>query len=604
MTPKKTIFISWFPLYYGLAFFKHIIAAFYSSKVTTDKFIFAENLEQEDFENIFYEYKNGFMFDKIYILTPDDELYKKTTSQLKRWHRQKIEVYDDALKNSPTYKIWSEVLFNKKFKSVKEVMDYVNKKFPERFDIFKKEYWRFVHHLLPSWQIEWLLNYSNLPEDYKKRFNFLKIKLEELPEHRDIEKISKIVLKNMSKITSKTKNANYLINTNLQTSHYTIAWFVLANAGMLPPNTRFIESLDIKNSRPDKRFQAFYIKEQPVNIISELTDKVRIYEEPKSKKRKIVEKTFRTYIKQGFAILILGERGTGKSYIAEKYAKQNDIKFISANCASFIDSQIAESELFGYEKGAFTGATQTKKGLIEEANGGILFMDEIHTLPKDIQFKLMRAFATDEQNRMTIRRLGGTSEIKIKLKALVFASNRSIDELRKILLPDFYDRVVQLVIELPPLRKTPEEIIPAFQDIWTQLKFDELGIEFPKKDKQLTSWIQKLPLYGNYRDIQRIAMNYKAFLQFPQNLKKELQYSSAYDFTRKQFEIYMHNKQDSEEKYFHYDLTTEEIITNFKKDLANWAIKEFGSAAKAVEHFKTLGEKITKETLYNWRNKK
>ncbi len=304
--------------------------------------------------------------------------------------------------------------------------------------------------------------------------------------------------------------------------------------------------------------------------------------------------------------MLLGERGTGKSHIVNKYANSENVKLIAANCASFIDSHIAESELFGYKKGAFTGAIKDKSGLIEQADGGILFLDEVHTLPKDIQFKLMRAFATDEENRMTIRRLGSTKEIKVKLKALIFATNKTIDELRDLLLPDFYDRIVQLVIELPPLRQTRNEIIPAFREIWKQLRFDELGYEFPQYDKPFLNWIKSLTLFGNYRDLQRIAMNYKAYLDFPDELKKLLPYKSAFDYTKEQLSKYMLNSELSqqENKYFSTNKTPKEMLTEFRQDLANWAIKTFGSAQQAVKHFESLGEKITKETLYYWRNAK
>ena len=605
MAKKETIFITWFPLYYGLAFIKHILAAFYDGRVDLKSKINVSGLVQEEMEQVFYEKTTGFMFDKIYIIMPTDEVFFQITSGTLSFMQLKLQ-QDELMNNSGIADIWFEVFEKVDPNDFNGHIDYVKQNYPEKFKEFIRLYWRVVNYLSPSQQITWLKHYSNLPDEYKKRFEFIFVDDLKAEERNDYEKVLKLTSKYVDKIVRNHKNAQFVVNTGLQTTQFTVAWFLLASANKLPRDTRFIEAYDIKNSRPNHKFQAFFIREYPADLISALSEKISIYEEPKTKPRKIAELKFQTYIEQGFAILLMGERGTGKSHIVNKYANSENVKLIAANCASFIDSHIAESELFGYEKGAFTGAVKAKPGLIEQANGGILFLDEVHTLPKDIQFKLMRAFATDEENRMTIRRLGSTKEKKVSLKALILATNKTIDELRELLLPDFYDRIVQLVIELPPLRQTRREIIPAFKVIWQQLNFDSLGFEFPSYDKALLNWIKSLPLFGNYRDLQRIAMNYKAYLEFPDELKKLLPYKNALDYTKEQFRKYMLNAEASQQEnpYFSTIRTTQQMITEFKRDLANWAIQTFGSAQKAVKHFESLGEKITKETLYNWRNAK
>jgi transcriptional regulator with AAA-type ATPase domain len=221
----------------------------------------------------------------------------------------------------------------------------------------------------------------------------------------------------------------------------------------------------------------------------------------------------------------------------------------------------------------------------------------------------MRAFATDEQNRMTIRRIGDSKERKIKLKALILATNRTIDELKQVLLPDFFDRIAQLIIELPPLRETPEEIIPGFKEIWKGLKFETAYPfdDYPGKDKRLLNWIKSLPLYGNYRDLQRIAINYKAYLEFDKKTISLLPEKSAFEFTKNQFEKYMLNSETHQQPnpYFDENKTPNQALALFKKDYVAWAKKRFGTLKNAVRHFNQLKENnITYRTLQNWSKTK
>ncbi len=606
MKDNKTILVSWFPFYHGLAFLKHVLAVFYRGDISPKaKKIEISGIIQEEAERIYDKKGEGFMFDKVIIFTPEDELWQRLHHSESLWKLSKIIEVDEQIKNSQTFELWKYVTENFGH-DVDAAFSYVKEHYSDLYDVFSSQYWRISIRIPPSQQIRWLMEYSNLPEEYKRRFEFISVKKTELSENSDYQMVVSVTYRKFTAVSNKFKTANYFINLSLAPHSYLTSWFILSTAGKLPKGARFLETGDLKNSYPGHRFQKFFIKEQPADLISQLTSQVRLYDvEPVSRQRQIIQHMFSRYIEQGFAVLLLGERGIGKSYLTEKYANDNKVNFVAANCASFISSEIAESDLFGYKKGAFTGASHDREGLIEKADGGILFLDEIHTLPRDVQFKLMRALATDSENRMTIRRLGDTKEQKVRLKALILATNRTIQELRQVLLPDFFDRIAQLVIEMPPLRNTPEEIIPSFQQIWKQLRFDELGYDFPEYDNHLINWVKSLPLYGNYRDLQKIAINYKAYLDFPDDLKRELPYKNAYEFARAQFERYLQNEAEHpENKYFVETKTTEQMIREFKRDLANWLIKRFGSAPKAVNHLEGLGEKITKETLYNWRNYK
>ncbi|ARJ39312.1 transcriptional regulator [Sporosarcina sp. P16a] len=157
------------------------------------------------------------------------------------------------------------------------------------------------------------------------------------------------------------------------------------------------------------------------------------------------------------SILILGESGVGKEVVVKlihENSARADLPFIKINCAA-IPRDLLESELFGYEKGAFTGANQQgKAGLFEAANGGTVFLDEIGDMPMDLQVKLLRVLQEFE-----IRRIGGTKDIKIDVR-IVSATNKNLQELieKGDFREDLYYRLNIIPIHIPPLRERPEDI--------------------------------------------------------------------------------------------------------------------------------------------------
>jgi len=155
-------------------------------------------------------------------------------------------------------------------------------------------------------------------------------------------------------------------------------------------------------------------------------------------------------------VLITGDTGTGKELVARSIHSQSSRKnksFQAVNCASMPES-LLESELFGYEKGAFTGAFSQRRGLIESSHGGTLFLDEIGELPVGPQSKLLR-FLEDKK----IRRIGGNEEISIDVR-LIAATNKKLDEEIKNgrFREDLFYRFRGFVIELPPLRERSSDI--------------------------------------------------------------------------------------------------------------------------------------------------
>ena len=157
-------------------------------------------------------------------------------------------------------------------------------------------------------------------------------------------------------------------------------------------------------------------------------------------------------------VLITGESGSGKEVIANavhQLSRRKDKPFVSINCASLPES-IVESELFGYEKGAFTDAKSQHAGIFEQADGGTLFLDEVGELPLDVQAKLLRVL----QDR-TVRRLGGSRDIALDVRVIA-ATNRPLEKMVRAgeFRADLYYRLNVFPIALKPLRERHEDILP------------------------------------------------------------------------------------------------------------------------------------------------
>lgn len=167
------------------------------------------------------------------------------------------------------------------------------------------------------------------------------------------------------------------------------------------------------------------------------------------------------------SVLITGESGTGKELIAHavhRLSNRSDASFVDLNCAAFQES-LLESELFGYEAGAFSGAKGRKLGLIELADGGTLFLDEITELPTQLQSKLLRAIET-----RTFYRVGGVRKVEVNVR-IVAATNRNLDTVINdgSFRADLLYRVNGIQIALAPLRERPDDIEPLSAHLLRQL---------------------------------------------------------------------------------------------------------------------------------------
>jgi DNA-binding NtrC family response regulator len=201
------------------------------------------------------------------------------------------------------------------------------------------------------------------------------------------------------------------------------------------------------------------------------------------------------------SVLITGETGTGKEVLANaihKIGPRANKPFIGINCAA-IQSTVLESELFGYEEGAFTDARKRKLGLMEVADGGILFLDEISSMPIDMQAKLLRAL--DEH---AIRRVGGTKLIKIDVQ-IIAASNRDLKKMIRdgSFREDLYYRLKVVNLDLPPLRNRKEDI-PQLVGLFIQKNNQRMG----KNVNDITQpAMQALMIYdwlGNIRELAHV----------------------------------------------------------------------------------------------------
>ncbi len=596
----ENIYITWHYTTHGVAYLKHILSQFYLDQKIAES-INNDKLDQVKLNQVFDEViQGGFVFDKIVYLTTKQEAFDRLSS---RRFSHKNNILDDVTVNElGLTEVYKAILSNDAIcYDIEEEINYVNENFPEKSVVFLDSIWRNINHYTIEQQLYWLETYSNFKKVYKGKLSIVFLDVDDLRNEKQISD----ALSNWSRnYFSKHKNVNPLINVSLGSNETQVVWHILSESYQLPHNTRFIKTYDDKSDSFDQRFKRFSIKEIPTNLISDLGSNFKIYKGTKSKSRELVNRKMETFINSGFSILLIGERGIGKSQIANHSVKKDSKQpFIQANCASFDEDNKAESELFGYEKGAFTGANSNKKGLLEEANGGVLFLDEIHHLSKMVQAKLMKALQTDRENKMSIRQLGSTKETKISCR-LIFATNRTIAELKTDLLPDFYDRIVQHVINIPPLRETNEDRVKDWESIWMGLKFR--GNPIVPTDANLIKWLKILPLNGNFRDLQKIAMYYNAFNSFDAETKELLEETTAFQYAKNEFDKYHSpNVQIDGEKYnFNINQTTKEMIADYLYELQDWAVSKFNGRKEAIQHFNSLNDSIGEKTLNNWKNKK
>lgn len=199
------------------------------------------------------------------------------------------------------------------------------------------------------------------------------------------------------------------------------------------------------------------------------------------------------------ALLITGESGVGKEHVAKLVHRQgagDSAPFVAVNCAAIPES-LLEAELFGYEKGAFTGAVKSKRGVFEQASGGTLFLDEIGEMPLSMQAKLLRVL----QER-TLVRLGGESQVSVDFR-LVCATHQDLKAMveQERFREDLYYRIHVIQLRIPPLRERPEDIrwfVRHYVEAFNRANPEERRRLDPRTEQALVSYAWP----GNIRELK------------------------------------------------------------------------------------------------------
>ncbi len=201
-------------------------------------------------------------------------------------------------------------------------------------------------------------------------------------------------------------------------------------------------------------------------------------------------------------VLITGETGTGKELVARalhRHSPRKDKPFIALNTAA-IPKDLLESELFGHERGAFTGATGSRRGRFEQADGGSLFLDEIGDMPPDLQTRLLRVLADGE-----FYRVGGHQPVRANVRVIAATHQNLEDRVKQGLFrEDLFHRLNVIRIKLPPLRERREDI-PLLIRHFLQKSAQDLGVEVKQISDEAIKQMTVMPYPGNVRQLENLC---------------------------------------------------------------------------------------------------
>ncbi|MEM7007843.1 MAG: sigma-54 dependent transcriptional regulator [Thermodesulfobacteriota bacterium] len=224
-------------------------------------------------------------------------------------------------------------------------------------------------------------------------------------------------------------------------------------------------------------------------------------------------------------VLITGESGTGKELVAEsiwKVSTRFEEPFVVLNCAA-IPENLLEAELFGYEKGAFTGADTSRTGKFEEADGGIMFLDEIGDMSLSLQAKVLRVIQSG-----TFHRLGSSKEISVNVR-LITATNKNLEELVRTgrFREDLYFRINVVKIHLPPLKERKEDI-PLLMECLTRRHGSQAGKDIHGVTNEFRDQLMRYDWPGNVRELENSIRKAIAFTKTNYLTSYDLELNHSY----------------------------------------------------------------------------
>jgi two-component system nitrogen regulation response regulator GlnG len=296
--------------------------------------------------------------------------------------------------------------------------------------------------------------------------------------------------------------------------------------------------------------------------------------------------------KTDFTVIIYGETGTGKEIIANSihnFSMRSNKPMISIDCGAIPES-IIESELFGYVKGAFTGASETKDGAFQMANGGTIFLDEITNLSFDMQKKLLRVLQEKE-----VRKVGSTHTEKLDIRVIA-ASNENILNLveKGNFRKDLFFRLNEFTISLPPLRERKDDIILLAQRFIKEIS-ERLNITTKKISKGAIQMLLNYNWPGNVRELKNVIK--KAIIISDDEIREEhLDLINDVNYEKYDNNIIEFNEIDKLEKFDLKDVTNKYTM-RLEKEIIKKSLNRFGNNKSKVARFlnidyKTLLTKI------------
>ncbi|MCT0070944.1 nitrogen regulation protein NR(I) [Proteus mirabilis] len=297
--------------------------------------------------------------------------------------------------------------------------------------------------------------------------------------------------------------------------------------------------------------------------------------------------------RSSISVLINGESGTGKELVAHalhRHSPRAQAPFIALNMAA-IPKDLIESELFGHEKGAFTGASQVRQGRFEQANGGSLFLDEIGDMPLDIQTRLLRVLAEGQ-----FYRVGGYAPVKVDVR-IIAATHQDLE--KRVMEGDFredlYHRLNVIRIQLPPLRDRTEDI-PSLARYFLQKTARELGVETKVLHQQSLHCMMEYHWSGNVRQLENVCRWLTVMTAsqeiMPQDLPQEIRQSDEKGKSIPRI--------SSQHWSQHLSLWADEVFSKGKENILNDALPQFERTLLLSALSYTKGHKQDAARLLGW----